>query len=391
MARPQTIQELRHGKILSGSVFPNFVESWNYLKNRVESLRGDADIVSQYGCGHIKVDNTDPEHPVIRCVNLPKGGGGSVDVDTDVAMNPDSNSIQRVTQSYGEYIQLLNFSSDQRKTPSELSGTDDFLLRERTTVGQNTVVNLEYIAKQYILNPIPDSQQGTRKSLESKGTYNGQPIWQFYKFDDANYTIDFGCLGSADSFVIRHDNEVKYVPANTMKMIPDSEVGCSYSLEGCGNSPKEWRLYNWMGCGCVWNAAYYYPTFWDLCAPSNLGGADIKVLVRRDDSRTLDYMDLRNLARFPDTEIYHTNTESIDNFVSYDDKVGYRLHDFLSPNIQDMTIRLKYDGCAYHITNGSKTAENKQILVRRGTSNPSELEYWDFCIVAPKIGCGDVD
>lgn len=76
MARPQTVQELRHGKILSGKVFPNFVESWNYLKNRVESLRGDADIVSQYGQGHIKVDNTDPEHPVIRCVNLPEGGGG---------------------------------------------------------------------------------------------------------------------------------------------------------------------------------------------------------------------------------------------------------------------------------------------------------------------------
>lgn len=100
MARPQNIQKLRHGKILSKTVFPSFVETWNYVTNRVENLKGDADVRPETGC--IKVDNTDPEHPVIRLVNVTLsgnggGGGGSgagypepwtFDMVNDVIMYP---------------------------------------------------------------------------------------------------------------------------------------------------------------------------------------------------------------------------------------------------------------------------------------------------------------
>lgn len=76
MARPQILQELKHDKFLTKSNFPFFVDSWNYVSNRIENIRGDADLTAQYGGGHITVDNSDPEHPVIRLVDLPLGGGG---------------------------------------------------------------------------------------------------------------------------------------------------------------------------------------------------------------------------------------------------------------------------------------------------------------------------
>lgn len=76
MARPQSLQMLRHGKMLVQSTFPQFVDTWNYSINRLENIKGDADTNPDQG--YIKVDNTDPEHPVIRLVNteLSNGGGG---------------------------------------------------------------------------------------------------------------------------------------------------------------------------------------------------------------------------------------------------------------------------------------------------------------------------
>ena len=376
---------MKHDRFLCKKTFPNFVDSWNYISNKVENLKGDADIISQYGCGHIHVDNSDPEHPVIRCVNLPKGGSGAVDVDTDIAANPDSNSIQKVTQSYGDYIQLLNFASDQRKTPSETSGTDDFLFREKKYISQEIgyQVNLEYMGKQYVINPVTDNA-----SLEPNGTYQGQVKWQLYNFDDLTYDIPFGCLGSGDSFVIRHNDVVDYVPALDLKVLPDAEVGCTFSIEGCGTSPKELRLYNWLGSGYVYGDYTTPYTFFDLCEYDNYD-----VLVRNRgcaDGYTLNYMNLRNLSRFADNDINGTTTKSIDT-TTQAGKVDFTLHDFAAPTVHDCGIRLKYDGCAYHITSGNKSAENKQILVRNGTNVAKELEYWDFTIVAPKIGCGDVD
>ena len=63
MAKPQLLQRLTHDKLLTKTNFPQFVETFNYAVNRCENIKGDGD---GYGQGLIQVDNTDPEHPIIR-------------------------------------------------------------------------------------------------------------------------------------------------------------------------------------------------------------------------------------------------------------------------------------------------------------------------------------
>lgn len=64
MARPQRIEKLRHGRLLCGSVFRFFVETWNWLTAYVDNMKGDAETDPQ--SGYITIDRTDPDHPVIR-------------------------------------------------------------------------------------------------------------------------------------------------------------------------------------------------------------------------------------------------------------------------------------------------------------------------------------
>ena len=68
MARPAILQTLKHGKILCRDVFRFFVETWNWLVGYVDNMKGDADINPAQG--HVVIDRTDPDRPVIRLVNL---------------------------------------------------------------------------------------------------------------------------------------------------------------------------------------------------------------------------------------------------------------------------------------------------------------------------------
>ena len=68
MARPQALEVLTHDKLLAKKTFPQFVETFNYTVNRCDNLRGDAD--GDNDQGKITVDNSDPEHPVIRYIDL---------------------------------------------------------------------------------------------------------------------------------------------------------------------------------------------------------------------------------------------------------------------------------------------------------------------------------
>lgn len=80
MARPPRIEKLRHGRLLCGSVFRFFVETWNWLVGYVDNMMGDADVNPQ--SGHITVDRTDPDHPVIRFrADKAAGGGASAALD----------------------------------------------------------------------------------------------------------------------------------------------------------------------------------------------------------------------------------------------------------------------------------------------------------------------
>ena len=64
MARPAILQKLAHGKALTKGNFPDFVETFNYSVNRIENIKGDKEI--DFVNGHITVDDTDPEHLIIR-------------------------------------------------------------------------------------------------------------------------------------------------------------------------------------------------------------------------------------------------------------------------------------------------------------------------------------
>lgn len=67
-------QFLKRGLALCGKNFPRAVETWNWLADFCANLKGDAD--TNGVSGSIKVDRTDPSHPVIRFVGTTSSGGG---------------------------------------------------------------------------------------------------------------------------------------------------------------------------------------------------------------------------------------------------------------------------------------------------------------------------
>lgn len=82
--RPATLQLLKKGKLICSAVFPLIVETWNWLVEAFDGLKGDYDVNPQDG--YVTVDRTDPAHPVIRLARpikaeaatpAPTGGGMS--------------------------------------------------------------------------------------------------------------------------------------------------------------------------------------------------------------------------------------------------------------------------------------------------------------------------
>lgn len=132
MPRPPRVERLRHGRLLSGKPFAFFVETWNWLSRAFDNLKGDADTNGQNG--HIHVDWTDSDSPVIRLVNLQNllagggGGGGesitasgtiaiSVDYvtssgDSDFAAHPYAIRIRRGTLTYNAGTGALSVVED---------------------------------------------------------------------------------------------------------------------------------------------------------------------------------------------------------------------------------------------------------------------------------------
>ena len=92
MARPAFLQFLKHGKLLCRANFGAFVQTWNYVVRRCDSLRGE---VEADGDGYITLDNADPENPVIRfrADKLPKGGGAEYKAgnDTNIVFGSPDN------------------------------------------------------------------------------------------------------------------------------------------------------------------------------------------------------------------------------------------------------------------------------------------------------------
>lgn len=126
--KPQQLAQLKHDRILTKANFPTFVETFNYTVNRSENLKGDADIRPQDG--FIKVDNTDPEHPVIRLTNIDQlGKGGSGGKGTAVAfpepwmIDVANNEIKYPYFQIGTYRAEADTSNVDLSTVTDLSST----------------------------------------------------------------------------------------------------------------------------------------------------------------------------------------------------------------------------------------------------------------------------
>lgn len=110
MARPQNLQELRHGKLLTENNFPAFVDTFNYVVRRLDNLVGDRDTNPQTGT--IRVDNTDPEHPVIRCDKpILSSEEGVANGDSDLS-GVGLSSVHVADLSGTQYVQLYKFDEE---------------------------------------------------------------------------------------------------------------------------------------------------------------------------------------------------------------------------------------------------------------------------------------
>lgn len=115
MARPQILQKLRHGKLLTQGNFPQFVDTFNYTVTRLENLKGDADV--RPNGGWVTVDNSDPEHPVIRLRNTPSVQVSAV-VSGDTEVVGARKSIDFVNEQGSDpYYQLHNFQTSVESGP----------------------------------------------------------------------------------------------------------------------------------------------------------------------------------------------------------------------------------------------------------------------------------
>ena len=192
MAKPQLLQKLTHDKLLTKTNFPQFVETYNYTVNRCENIKGDGD---EYGQGLIQVDNTDPEHPIIR-------------VNYD---NLKSEYLEQTTPD-------ADISAEKYQKFYEVSGLSSIQTRWE--------------------NPGEDNEL---KSL------------QLYQFDLSNNTLTLDLSDqyanqqaqtSGFDFIIRKDNQVQY-----MKL--SSNVDISADTDAAGNQKSiQWnddkylQLYN---------------------------------------------------------------------------------------------------------------------------------------------------
>lgn len=135
MARPKALQFLAHGKILCGTAFRFFVETWNYIVRRTDNLRGDKD--ENESEGYISVDNADPERPVIRLdgEKMSRLIDSRIDhCETTQDIQTDGDSIDANGGESGGVLQVAHFNDDERDSgkglASRLSVKDGSIVAE---------------------------------------------------------------------------------------------------------------------------------------------------------------------------------------------------------------------------------------------------------------------
>ena len=114
MARPQRLEKLRHGRLLCGSVFRFFVETWNWLTAYVDNMKGDAETDPQ--SGYITIDRTDPDHPVIRfrADKVAAGGGGGGGLSGTVEFVADNDwYVNGSVHQFRKRLRVLDLATGQ--------------------------------------------------------------------------------------------------------------------------------------------------------------------------------------------------------------------------------------------------------------------------------------
>lgn len=91
MARPDNLEHLTHGKLLTQTNFPNFVDTYNYTVNRCDNLKGDRDADPQNGS--IEVDNANPEYPIIRLRIGDDSASGTFSIVTKIEWDTENYKI----------------------------------------------------------------------------------------------------------------------------------------------------------------------------------------------------------------------------------------------------------------------------------------------------------
>lgn len=188
--KPAILQKLQHGKILCGKVFGTFVETWNYICRRVENIQGDADVNPTKG--FVKVDNTDPEHPVIRLDNtnlLSKVGDADLEGTIFEGEGKGEEGEKILSSVYtksihdpnGKCYALYNFDNDHVEALSTVMSAD-VLIRTfnrtedtveqqgaKTTTREDTYT-LKYVSLSDLINDVSADSQISSLLIEKEKT-----------------------------------------------------------------------------------------------------------------------------------------------------------------------------------------------------------------------------
>lgn len=197
MAKPQLLQKLTHDKLLTKTNFPQFVETYNYTVNRCENIKGDGD---EYGQGLIQVDNTDPEHPIIRVNydNLKSDYLEQTTPDSDISDEvyekfyevQGLSSIQTRWENPGEdnelkSLQLYQFDLSNNTLTLDLS--DQYANQQAETSGFDFIIRkdnqVQYMKLSSNVNISVDTDvDGNQKSIQWK-TSSDDKYLQLYNMD----------------------------------------------------------------------------------------------------------------------------------------------------------------------------------------------------------------
>ena len=109
MAKPATVQKLKHGKALCGKTFGGFVDTFNWLVDFCQSLQGDKDANNANGV--ISVDRSDPSAPIIRNTNA---GDGITVIGTDDSSEDKVTHLKFTSGTDSKVV--VKISDDDGKT-----------------------------------------------------------------------------------------------------------------------------------------------------------------------------------------------------------------------------------------------------------------------------------